>query len=198
MKKILIIFGHPRFENSKVHSSLIEAASKLENITIQDLYEQYPNFNINVAHQQQLLLEHDVVILQHPVYWYSCPPIIKQWIDLVLTYGWAYGVGGNKLEGKLMCNVVSTGGSTTAYSMEGSHQHTLLEFFLPFKQTAKLCKLTYLPPFAIQGSHRLTETELQKVGLHYQQILKMLQNDSINSSSDFSNLTLLNEFLKSI
>jgi glutathione-regulated potassium-efflux system ancillary protein KefG len=198
MKKILIIFGHPRFENSKVHSLLLKAVSSLENITIQDLYEQYPNFNINVAHQQQLLLEHDVVILQHPVYWYSCPPIIKQWIDLVLSYGWAYGVGGNKLEGKLLCNVVSTGGSITAYSKEGSHQHTLLEFFLPFKQTAKLCKLTYLPPFAIQGSHRLTETELQKLGLQYQQILKMLQNDDINTSSDYSNVTLLNEFLKSI
>jgi len=196
MKKILIIFGHPRFENSKVHSSLINAASTLENVTIQDLYELYPNFNINVAKQQQLLLENDVVILQHPVYWYSSPPIIKQWIDLVLTYGWAYGVGGNKLEGKIMCNVVSSGGSTTAYSKEGSHKHTLSEFFLPFEQTAKLCKLTYLPPFAVQGSHKLTETELNEVGLQYQQILEMLQNDTINESTEFTKINLLNDFLK--
>jgi glutathione-regulated potassium-efflux system ancillary protein KefG len=195
MKKILIIFGHPRFENSKVHTTLLKAASGLENVTIEDLYEKYPNFNINVAHQQQLLLEHDIIILQHPVYWYSCPPIIKQWIDLVLTYGWAYGVGGNKLEGKVMLNVVSTGGSTTAYTKEGSHQHTLLEFFLPFKQTAMLCKLMYLPPFAVQGSHRLTEVELNQIGVQYQQILQMMQNDTINASIDFSNNALLNDFI---
>ena len=39
---------------------------------------------------------HDVVIFQFPLFWYSTPPILKQWQDIVLEYGWAYGEGGTK------------------------------------------------------------------------------------------------------
>lgn len=195
-KKVLIVFSHPKFETSRVHKQLIEVAQLLPEVTISDLYQQYPNFNINVQKEQDLLLENDIIILQHPVYWYSCPPILKQWIDLVLSYGWAYGVGGNKLEGKVLFNVVSSGGSRTAYSVDGSHKHTLSEFFLPFKQTAKLCKLTYLPPFAVQGSHRLNPDDIKEYGKHYQNLLHQIQNDLLTLPSSFSTEMLLNDFLK--
>lgn len=195
-KKALIVFSHPKFETSRVHKHLIEVAQSLPDVTISDLYQQYPNFNINVQKEQDLLLENDIIILQHPVYWYSCPPILKQWIDLVLSYGWAYGVGGNKLEGKVLFNVVSSGGSRTAYSLEGSHKHTLQDFFLPFKQTAKLCMLTYLPPFAVQGSHRLNTDDIIEYGKQFQKLLHQIQNDLILLPSSFSTEMLLNDFLK--
>ena len=61
------------------------------------LYAAYPDFMIDVKREQQLLLDHDIIVLQHPFYWYSSPAIIKEWLDLVLENGWAYGTGGSNL-----------------------------------------------------------------------------------------------------
>ena len=33
-----------------------------------DLYATYPDFFIDIHHEQQLLREHDVIIFQHPLY----------------------------------------------------------------------------------------------------------------------------------
>ena len=84
-------------------------------MTIHDLYEVYPTLSIDVKREQALLLEHDVIVFQHPFYWYSCPAILKEWQDLVLEHGWAYGVGGTQLRGKITLNAITTGGPAHAY-----------------------------------------------------------------------------------
>jgi glutathione-regulated potassium-efflux system ancillary protein KefG len=88
--KVLILFAHPRFESSVINFFLVKHIPDRPEITFHDLYEKYPDFNINVEHEKKLLAEHQVVIWQHPFYWYSAPPLLKQWIDLVLQFGWAY------------------------------------------------------------------------------------------------------------
>ncbi|MFC4874411.1 NAD(P)H-dependent oxidoreductase [Negadavirga shengliensis] len=45
---------------------------------------------IDVKAEQQDLLNADLVIMQHPFFWHAAPPLVKQWIDLVLAHGWAY------------------------------------------------------------------------------------------------------------
>ena len=57
------------------------------------MYEKYPDFNIDVDYEKKLLEKNQIIIWQHPFYWYSAPPLLKQWIDLVLEFGWAYGPG---------------------------------------------------------------------------------------------------------
>src|SRR5688572_14443298 len=111
MARILVLFAHPALEKSRVHSQLIRQIPIQQNITFHDLYENYPDFHINIDREQQLLLDHDIIILQHPLYWYSAPPIIKQWLDLVLEHGWAYGAKGNALTGKVMMQAITSGGS---------------------------------------------------------------------------------------
>jgi glutathione-regulated potassium-efflux system ancillary protein KefG len=91
MNKILIIFAHPALEKSRAHKVLLKHVDKLEGVTVNDLYENYPDFDIDVHHEQDQLLAHDIFIWQHPLYWYSCPAMLKQWMDLVLEHGWAYG-----------------------------------------------------------------------------------------------------------
>ncbi|PZV83050.1 flavodoxin-like protein [Algoriphagus aquaeductus] len=100
MRKILVLFAHPKYEQSDVNHALLEPISHLENIEIRDLYELYPDFNIDIQKEQELLFQHEIIIWHHPIYWYSCPPLLKQWIDLVLEYGWAYGPGGVFLKNK--------------------------------------------------------------------------------------------------
>jgi glutathione-regulated potassium-efflux system ancillary protein KefG len=83
------------------------------------LYEAYPRLDIDVEHEQKLLLEHDVIIFQHPFYWYSTPPILKQWQDLVLQHGWAYGSTGTALQGKTFLSAISAGAGEGAYCSAG-------------------------------------------------------------------------------
>ncbi|MCV5371612.1 NAD(P)H-dependent oxidoreductase, partial [Escherichia coli] len=90
-KKVLILFAHPSQHRSEVNTPLFKEAQKIEGVTCVDLYGEYPRFNINIDREQQRLREHDVVIFQFPLYWYSTPAILKEWQDLVLEYGFAYG-----------------------------------------------------------------------------------------------------------
>ncbi len=117
-KRILILFAHPRLSASVVQRAMLNAIEGLEHVTFHDLYAAYPDFLIDVKREQELLLAHDIIVFQHPFYWYSCPAIIKEWLDLVLENGWAYGTGGSKLHRKYMMNAVSTGGSQRRLSQE--------------------------------------------------------------------------------
>ena len=94
MKKILILFAHPALEKSRVHKVLLNYISDLDGITLNDLYENYPEFDIDIEKEQQLLVQHDIIVWQHPMCWYSAPALIKQWQDLVLEHGWAYSKNG--------------------------------------------------------------------------------------------------------
>jgi glutathione-regulated potassium-efflux system ancillary protein KefG len=174
MTNVLILFAHPKLEKSRVQSRLLHAARQVPGVRIHDLYEQYPDFHINIPFEQGLLLEHELILLQHPFYWYSCPPLMKQWIDLVLQHGWAYGKDGAALSGKKIMNVISAGGIREAYSHEGFNRYTIADFLAPINQTARLCKMDYLPPFVVHGTHRATEPELDKAALQYGKLLEML------------------------
>lgn len=174
-KKILVLFFHPRFEDSRANKALIKAISTIENVTIRDMYEQYPDFNIDIKQEQELLLKHDIIVWQHPFFWYNCPPLMKQWIDLVLELGWAYGRDGQNLEGKHIFNVITSGGSLEVYQKTGRNRFTYREFLNSFDQTAYLCHMHYLPPFLVPAAGRLTVEELNIYSENYCKILKAIQ-----------------------
>lgn len=176
MARILILFAHPALEKSRVHASLLTAIQGMADVTLHDLYEVYPDLNIDVRHEQSLLLQHDIILFQHPFYWYSAPAIVKQWQDLVLEHGWAYGRTGTALRGKLTGNIITTGGSEESYSSEGWHRHTIKEYLLPFEQTAILCNMQYLPPYAIYGTLRFTHAGIREEVVAYKGMLQKLLN----------------------
>lgn len=192
-KRILLLLAHPKFEKSRVNKALIAAVADLPGLTVHDLYENYPDFNVDVAREQALLLQHDIIIWHHPIYWYSCPPLLKQWIDLVLSIGWAYGKGGDQLSGKWLFNAVTSGGSREVYQTDGRNRYTLNQFLAPFEQTAWLCQLRYLPPFAIQGTHQLSDEAIATSAEHYKQLLKRLQSDTAELQA-FQSAVYLNDF----
>lgn len=133
---------------------MVNEVQDMANVTIRDLYELYPDFNINVQTEQELLLLADLLVWMHPVYWYAAPPLLKQWIDLVLEFNWAYGPRGNYLRGKLVFSAISTGGTDAAYQADGKHGHKLIDFLLPFRQTANLCGMRYLLLSTLGGPMR--------------------------------------------
>jgi glutathione-regulated potassium-efflux system ancillary protein KefG len=194
MAKVLILFAHPALEKSRVQKALIRHARNLKDVTFHDLYEAYPDLDVQVKQEQKLLLEHQIIIFQHPFYWYSSPAIIKQWQDLVLEHGWAYGSGGDALAGKKMMNAISCGGPITGYSPGGRNRFTIRQFLAPFDQTAVLCKMIYLPPFAVHGTHHLSEDDIERYGLQYEQLLHALVNDRI-SEGDANRVDYVNDLL---
>jgi glutathione-regulated potassium-efflux system ancillary protein KefG len=179
MPRILILFAHPRLEKSRINKALIRQVPTHRDITFRDLYELYPDLNVDIAAEQALLSAHDIVVLHHPFYWYSMPPLLKQYIDLVYAFGWAYGPGGTALKGKAQFHVISTGGTEVAYTPDGFHGHTLAEFMLPLKRTATLCGMTWLPPYAVHGTNRLSDPELERTAHHYRDLLTALVNGRV-------------------
>jgi glutathione-regulated potassium-efflux system ancillary protein KefG len=150
--RVLVLFAHPAPHKSRINRHLIASVQGLNNITINDLYEEYPTFDINVQREQELLLAHDIIVFQHPFYWYSSPAILKEWEDLVLEYGFAYGAGGTKLHGKLVLTAITTGAPREAYRRLGFNFFTIRELLAPFEQSVKFCGMRYLPPFVVHGA----------------------------------------------
>ncbi|UJR84702.1 NAD(P)H-dependent oxidoreductase [Sandaracinus amylolyticus] len=180
-RRVLVVFAHPALERSRVNRRLFDAARQVEGITTHDLYETYPSFAIDVHREQALLLEHDVIVLQHPFYWYSAPAIVKEWLDVVLEHGWAYGVGGDALRGKLLMNATTTGGAEAAYHPEGRNRFTMRHLLSPFDQSAHLCGMRYLAPFVVHGALRLSkDDEVAPWSRRYAQMLAMLRDDRLD------------------
>ena len=177
--RILVLFAHPRLEKSRANKALLQRFPKHKHITFRDLYEEYPDLNVDVQREQALVVGQDILVLHHPFYWYSVPPLLKQWIDLVYSFGWAYGPGGTALHGKTCFHVLTTGGNEEAYSVDGFHGHSLHEFLLPLKRTATLCGMNWLPPFAVQGSNRLDDMELELAATQYARLLSGLAAGTI-------------------
>jgi glutathione-regulated potassium-efflux system ancillary protein KefG len=192
MARILILFAHPVLEKSRVHARLVRNLRNREGITFRDLYEAYPDFDIDVRKEQKLLLEHDLIILQHPFYWYSAPAMLKQWQDLVLEHGWAYGTGGTMLTGKKILNAISCGGPASAYQKTGRNRFTIRELLAPFDQTAFLCHMDFLAPFVVHGTHRLDRAGIELYAKQYEQIIDALKNDEF-STDVLKSVTYLNE-----
>ncbi|MEL6522250.1 MAG: NAD(P)H-dependent oxidoreductase [Pseudomonadota bacterium] len=155
--KVIHYFAHPGQSTSRVNRAMWAASSRISGITAVDLYSEYPRYDIDINREQARLLAHDLILLQFPFFWYSCPALLKEWIDLVLEHGFAYGKGGDKLAGKTLMLAISAGGPEEAYSKDGYQNHELRTFLTPFEQTARLCRMSFLAPYVLYGS--LTEPE---------------------------------------
>jgi glutathione-regulated potassium-efflux system ancillary protein KefG len=175
--RVLVLFAHPAIQKSRINRHLVAAARGVEGVTVHDLYEAYPDFDIDIVREQELLLTHDAVVLQHPFFWYSCPALLKEWIDLVLEHGFAYGHGGTRLHGKTLVSAITAGGSEHAYRHEGHNHFTIRELLAPFEQTARLCGMHWLPPFVVHGSIHLTAAaEIERTAADYARVLAALRD----------------------
>jgi glutathione-regulated potassium-efflux system ancillary protein KefG len=179
-QRILVLFAHPAFEKSRVNRHLVAAVRQLPGVTFHDLYEAYPDFDVDVPREQALLEAADLVVLHHPLFWYSTPALLKQWEDLVLEHGWAYGSTGTALTGKRLLSAVTTGGREEAYRRDGHNRFTLRELLVPIEQTAALCGMEYLPPFAVHGTHGMSEAEIERHADDYRRLLEALRDDRLD------------------
>jgi len=164
---IYLAYAHPYPDRSRANRVLLDAVRDLPHLRVRELYSLYPDFGIDVELEQRLLLESSVLVWQHPMYWYSVPPLLKLWFDKVLSRGWAYGEGGTKLQGKRCQWAVTTGGLASAFDADGMHGHPFEAFVAPVAQTAKFCRMEWQPPIVVHGAHRVDDAALADAAVGY-------------------------------
>lgn len=180
MASVLVLYAHPAPHKSRINRRLAAVAREIDGVTFRDLYELYPDFLIDVEEEQKLLQQHDVIVLQHPFYWYSAPSLVKEYLDLVLTYGWAYGEGGTALQGKSLLQAISAGGSEEIYCPQGRNRYTIRQLLAPFDQTAVLCGVRYLAPHVIHRANELADAaSIQPLAQSYARLLKALRDETL-------------------
>ncbi|MEJ8848883.1 NAD(P)H-dependent oxidoreductase [Variovorax rhizosphaerae] len=158
--RVYVLAAHPQWRDSRVNRQLLHAAQSLPDVDVNDLYGSYPDYDIDIEAEQERLARADLLVLLHPIQWYSMPPLQKLWFDEVLGWGWAYGPEGNALRGKDCWLVASTGGPESSYHPQGYNRYFFDAFLPPYEQTAALCGMRFLPPLVFHGARSATQEEL--------------------------------------
>ncbi len=187
--KTLVVLAHPDLRDGSIANKIIvDAVRDVEGVEIRDLYELYPDFKIDVSSEQQALLAADVVIFQYPFYWYSVPGLLKEWLDRVFLYGFAYGSSGNKLAGKEFLLSTTIGGPVEAYRQDGSNNFTIEELLKPLEQTAYLAGMKFNEPLTthgmiyIPGVYNEKEVVEQRAREHASRLLSFINGKHANRS----------------
>ena len=182
---VLLVLAHPALERSRANRALAKAAKGLSGVTFKDLYETYPDFVIDIEAEQAALVAHDVVALQFPLYWYSTPSLMKEWLDLVWLHGFAYGEGGEALKGKRLFVACSTGASAKAYHAHGYNRFSMDEFLRPLEQTAHLCGMAWETPFVVHGASVKDDAALKGEAERYKaRVASLLPAQSVSGKTE--------------
>jgi putative NADPH-quinone reductase len=175
MKKILVNLVHPDFNNSIVNKKLLEEIKDLDNITINNLYDKYPDYKINVEEEQSLLLKHDIILFQFPMYWFSSPALLNVWFETVFISGFSHR-GNYKLEDKFFAIAISCGAAKQEFCKTGKDKKTVEEFLFPFSITAHYVKMNYLKAFITYETESiLSEQTLEKYAKDYVKYIQKIQ-----------------------
>lgn len=144
--------------------------------------ELYPDGKVDVEREQELLKQHDRILFQFPLYWYSAPAHLKLWQDAVLTDRLVFARSGSQLEGKEFGIVVSTAISEREYQAGGKEQFTISELLRPFQAMAQKVGMRYLPPLVISQFDYQTDRERKTLLIRYQQYLTKEHDPSLAST----------------
>jgi glutathione-regulated potassium-efflux system ancillary protein KefG len=180
-KKVLVNVFHPNMNESRINKAMMEALKDQPSITVRNIYAEYGNLRftdtISVEKEKDLLLSHDRIVFQHPIYWYNCPPLMKKWIEDVLLDDWAWGTNGKGLLGKEWLHAVSCAGDLNSYRPGDFNGYSLGEYLRSFQQTSVLCNMHFRPTFAIHHVYKISDKELK---LATQRYLEYLKTENLN------------------
>lgn len=175
-RDILVLAAHPDLGRSHATRAVLDAlraSPAADRVELRDLYRLYPDFHVHIEAEQRALAAARLVVMLHPIYWYSMPALQKLWWDEVPRLGWAYGPGGTALHGKDFWLVASTGGGAEAYAPGGHNHHPIGDFLLPYQQSARTCGMTWLHPQILHAAHRASDADIQA---HAELFVKRLQH----------------------
>jgi putative NADPH-quinone reductase len=145
----LVLLSHPRLERSVANARLVHAIEGMEGVEVRHLEARYPDGRIDVASEQSAVAHARRLVFQFCFNWYATPPLLKQWMDEVLTVGWAYGPHGDALKGKTLQLAITCGASEGSYAPGGYNRHPIGELLLPLQTTAEFCGMRFADPLVL-------------------------------------------------
>ncbi|MET0344231.1 MAG: NAD(P)H-dependent oxidoreductase [Polyangiales bacterium] len=169
---ICLVYAHPYPDRSRANRVLLDGVRDLPDVFVRSLYELYPDFAIDVEAEQHALEAARILVLQHPLYWYSVPGLLKHWFDKVLSLGFAYGPGGRALHGKTCLWVATTGATEHGYTLTGLHHRAFADFVPPIEQTARFCGMHWADPIIVHGAHHQSPAALTAHAKRYREQLE--------------------------
>lgn len=153
--KTLVVVAHPDLEKSTVNRRRVEELKKYPDLfTVHSVYGTYPDECIDVAREQALIERHGALVLQFPVYWFSCPSLLKKWMDQVLAFGWAFGPQpqADKMCDRKVALGVSAGIKREEFGPGTRHAHLLEELMWPFEAMCRYVDAQYCGVHALYGA----------------------------------------------
>jgi glutathione-regulated potassium-efflux system ancillary protein KefG len=178
---ILIILSHPYIHHSHANQAILKNITKNKQVKVNNLYEKYPDFHINVMQEQALLREAKLIVFQFPIYWYNVPALFKQWQEVVLTKKFISDENAqhHALRGKPVLAVVTTGHKRQSYRQDAFDNYTLEDFLRPLEQLSMHCGMDFQAPLSLHQAHRASNDELSRFSdLYLQQIEQIVQQVS--------------------
>ena len=157
---IVVIHAHPYPRRSRACRALVGAIADFPGLELRTLYDLYPDFDIDIAAEQEALARAQLIVWLHPFYWYSVPGMLKHWFDKVLERGWAYGTGGHALSGKHCLWVPTVGGDEDTYADDRANLRPFAQYVDPLEQTARYCSMNWEPPFVVFGAQQKDDAAL--------------------------------------
>lgn len=179
--KTLLIVSHPDIIESHSQQYFLSSIKGREDVTVHILESLYPDGKIDVKKEQELLKQHDRILFQFPFYWYSSPPLLKHWQDVVLEEGFAYGDNGNKLNGKEFGLIVMIGVPEREYQAGGKELFSFNELTKPYQAIANKTGMHYLRPLPIYQFGYMEEDQKMDTLISYWQMLTMVNDNSLAS-----------------
>jgi glutathione-regulated potassium-efflux system ancillary protein KefF len=161
---IVVVHAHPYPRRSRSCRALVGALAPIPDLEVRSLYDLYPDFDIEVAVEQEALARSQLVVWLHPFYWYSVPGLLKHWFDKVLERGWAFGAQGHALAGKHCLWVPTVGGTEDTYAAGRENFHPFDRYADPLAQTARYCGMIWEEPFVVFGTQAKSDAELSAAG----------------------------------
>lgn len=168
--RALVIFADPSLHRSRISRRVAEAVAGLPGVQIQDLYQLYPDFFIDVRRERELLKAAPLVVFVFQLGWYAMPALLKEWFDSVFKPAWA-GQQPGRLAGKRAFAAVACASHAADYRPGGPHGRPLEDYLAPLEQTAKACGMEWLTPHVFYGADA---SDTEAAGRHADELRALL------------------------
>ncbi|WP_291469393.1 NAD(P)H-dependent oxidoreductase [Companilactobacillus sp.] len=178
-----MVVSHPEISGSQTQQFLKKGSESTDAIWhhIEGLK------SIEVDLERQLLESADRIIFQFPLYWYSAPAGLKEWLDKVMSRNFVYGDGQFHLEDKEFGLVVTTGLPEKDFQVGGAENMTLDQLLSPYRAFASRAHMKVLPMFLVDQFWYKTEHQQMQLLIDYQRYISQKFPDSLkNRQSWFS------------
>lgn len=181
MKNVLVISGHTDLNDSVANKTILEELEKsLESKEIRYLDKLYPDFKVDRAKEQELLVKSDIIMFVFPLFWFNAPSIIQRYLEEVFTHGFSHGSTGDKLKGKKVIVSITSGAEKSAYIKE-NNDSKIDDFLIPLKTTCAFTGMKFLGYVFTGGvsyQNRINAEKIEeikeKAKLHAKKLIDMI------------------------